>query len=420
MRMGAFPKTEWAKVDRILRPEIKTTLYLPQEATGNYLYGSDRAGGCGIRLLAEDADIADIDTAFKLLTSPDPRIKIEAEEHLKEMVRRKTATDPQPDLMDKYLSGEDGGVFQNRGGGSTRNVWSRARMASKRNEIKWTTENNKLKIYHRGVTMENKNRRNIMRTMRDSMRSERSKSLIDRPDPGRTMECVAAHLASTHFLKNGDFTRFADWRFLHRARLNLVPLNGSSSWRAGDRRCRRCGYITESLAHVVDHCMRYTALYMARHNNIVERVKKATLNKFEKIAENQVEGSERLRPDLIIRKSNKILIIDVTIPFDNRMKSLENAAKEELDKYEILRREIASQYNCETETVAFVVGALGSWYPPNGHLMKKICSPRYAELMRKLCVSDTIGFSRDIYIQHLTDIPQRQTGPPNQEGGTST
>jgi len=35
--------------------------------------------------------------------------------------------------------------------------------------------------------------------------------------------------ASSHFIRAGDFCRFADWRFVHLARLNLVPLNGSSS-----------------------------------------------------------------------------------------------------------------------------------------------------------------------------------------------
>jgi len=125
-------------------------------------------------------------------------------------------------------------------------------------------------------------------------------------------------------MKNGDYTRFADWRFIHRARLNLVPLNGSTSWRSGDRRCRRCGYITESLAHVVDHSMRYSGLYLARHNSVITRIKNAS--SFGILFKNQVCGSNGLRPDLVIRKNNKITIIDVTIPFDNRMAAFISAA----------------------------------------------------------------------------------------------
>jgi len=76
-RLGTFPKTDWARVDKILRPEIKATLYLPQEASGEYIYGSTRRGCCGIRILAEDSDIAAVDSGFKLVTSPDQRVASE-------------------------------------------------------------------------------------------------------------------------------------------------------------------------------------------------------------------------------------------------------------------------------------------------------------------------------------------------------
>lgn len=221
------------------------------------------------------------------------------------------------------------------------------------------------------------------------------------------MECVAAHPASHHFYKSGDFTRFADWRFIHRARLNLVPLNGSSSWRAGERKCRRCGYITESLAHVVDHCMRYTSLYMARHNAIVARIKVASALRFDLLSENQVIGTQGLRPDLVLRRGNKIFIVDVTIPFDNRMAAFEAAAVEKRTKYEELRSELAASHNAEVVVVPFIVGALGSWDPVNDPFLRSLCSRSYAALFRKLCVSDVIGFSRDIYIEHITGTRQR-------------
>ncbi|VVC35240.1 Reverse transcriptase domain [Cinara cedri] len=240
-----------------------------------------------------------------------------------------------------------------------------------------------------------------MRTIRESLRLKRSETLTAKPDQGRAMECVAADLASTHFIKSGDFTRFADWRFIHRARLNLVPLNGSSSWRTGDRRCRRCGYTTESLSHVVDHCMRYTALYMARHNSIVARIKKAAGTRFQVIAENTTIGTQKLRPDLVIKRGKTVLIIDVTVPFDNRMAAFEVAARSKKEKYEQLRAELASEHGA-AEVVPFIVGALGSWDPNNNKFMRQLCSRKYGDLMRKLCVSDTIRSSRNIYIEHIT------------------
>ncbi|GIY44230.1 uncharacterized protein CDAR_27071 [Caerostris darwini] len=104
------------------------------------------------------------------------------------------------------------------------------------------------------------------------------------------MECVALSPSSSHFITDGKYTRFADWRFIHKARLNLVPLNGAQQWKTGV---------------------------------------KATV-------------------------------------------------------------------------IPFVVGALGSWYPPNDVFLRKFCAKSYLNLFRKLCVSDTIRWSRDIYIEHLT------------------
>lgn len=75
MRMGEYSKTEWETLDTALRPAFKETLYVPVRASNDYLYGSSSAGSCAIPLASEDSDIFRIETAFKLLTSRDPRIR---------------------------------------------------------------------------------------------------------------------------------------------------------------------------------------------------------------------------------------------------------------------------------------------------------------------------------------------------------
>ncbi|VVC45835.1 Hypothetical protein CINCED_3A024598 [Cinara cedri] len=273
-RMGTFSKSDWATIDRILRPELKKTFYLPQEASGEFLYGSAKRGGCGIRLLAEDSDIAAVDSGFKLLTSPEDRLASDATAHAKKTTGMRLRKNADVAELDQYLSGEEDGVFrESRGYGG---VWSRARNASERLGVPRVVDGGHTAITHDGTILRRKQRREVMRTIRESLRLKRSETLTAKPDQGRAMECVAADSASTHFIESGDFTRFADWRFIHRARLNSVPLNGPSSWMAGDRRCRRCGYITESLSHVVDHCMRCAALYLAWHNAIVAMTKEAS------------------------------------------------------------------------------------------------------------------------------------------------
>jgi len=80
------------------------------------------------------------------------------------------------------------------------------------------------------VTLRRKQRINVFSTMRRAAQETRTKKLIEKPDQRRAIECVAAHEASNHFVITGEYTRFADWRFVHRARLNLVHLNGAAAW----------------------------------------------------------------------------------------------------------------------------------------------------------------------------------------------
>ena len=220
------------------------------------------------------------------------------------------------------------------------------------------------------------------------------------------MDCVANERSSSHFLRTGDFIRFADWRFIHRARLNLLPLNGSRHHdQHGNKSCRRCGYESETLPHVINHCMRYAEIITRRHNAIVSRVKKAAQQRFTILAENEaVVGN--LRPDLILVKNNKASIIDITIPFDNRMGAFEEARRAKEEKYAGLAEALHTRYST-VEVDAIVVGSLGSWDPANDRIMKRLCSKKYLALFRKLCVSDVVRASRDIYVEHITGTRQQ-------------
>ncbi|KAL1415311.1 hypothetical protein MTO96_029582 [Rhipicephalus appendiculatus] len=68
----------------------------------------------------------------------------------------------------------------------------------------------------------------------------RDRVLQAQPNQGKVMACVSADRASAHFVQSGGFTHFADRRSVHRARLNLLPLNGAAFWGSPDRD-QRCG-----------------------------------------------------------------------------------------------------------------------------------------------------------------------------------
>ncbi|KAL4103982.1 hypothetical protein QTP88_019295 [Uroleucon formosanum] len=59
--------------------------------------------------------------------------------------------------------------------------------------------------------MGGKQRRAVMRTIRDTLRLNRSDALIAKPDQGQAVECLAAHPASSHFLRDGDFMSERRW-----------------------------------------------------------------------------------------------------------------------------------------------------------------------------------------------------------------
>ncbi|KAF8778866.1 Retrovirus-related Pol polyprotein type-1 like protein [Argiope bruennichi] len=223
------------------------------------------------------------------------------------------------------------------------------------------------------------------------------------------MECVAQSPASSHFIADGTYTRFADWRFVHRARLNLLPLNGCQAWKE-DKRCRRCNEADlETLPHVLNHCKGRSRGWQLRHDTIVARVKKALATRCTIISENQRVGPDNLRPDLVVQSGNKIFIVDVTIPFENRMEGFEKAKRLKHDKYASLLP-LYSSNGVQAAIIPIVVGALGAWDPENDRFLSKYMSRGYLNKFRKLCVSDCIKWSRDIYVEHISGHRQFTDG----------
>jgi hypothetical protein len=158
--------------------------------------------------------------------------------------------------------------------------------------------------------------------------------------------------------------------------------------------------------------MTYSAGYQRRHNAIVERVKVAAGKKFQILAENETLDDSGAKPDLVLVQDNKAAIVDITIPFENRREALTASRLEKEEKYQVLAQSLRAKYAI-VSVEAFIVGALGTWDLGNERLLKSICSRSYGSLMRKLCVSDVIQWSRDIYIQHITGIKQWTEKDPN-------
>ncbi|GIY77568.1 retrovirus-related Pol polyprotein from type-1 retrotransposable element R2 [Caerostris extrusa] len=401
MRTGQFKKTDWERVDRMLKKEVKATLNLPDGASNEYLFGNRKQGCIGLPIAAEESELNLIDTAFKLLTSSDDIVSHEALSSLAHTVSKRIRRTANDSDIEDYLSGSLDDDFSTTTNHIS-NIWTVARSASRRLGVTWEFQDGVPRLLFQDLTLRPNSRKRILHSIRDRLRSQRSQDLIAKKNQGKVMECVALSPSSSHFITDAKFTRFADWRFIHKARLNLVPLNGAQQWKTGnDRRCRRCPAADETLPHVLNHCKRASRAWQLRHNSIVARIKNAVSPKCEVLGENQDISGSGLRPDLFLKHQQNYYLVDVTVPFENRCTALQAAHQRKVDKYQPVLEVLMNQ-GIKATIIPFVVGALGTWNPPNDAFMRKFCSKSYLNPFRKLCVSDTIKWSRDIYIEHLT------------------
>lgn len=93
--------------------------------------------------------------------------------------------------------------------------------------------------------------------------------------------------ASFHFPRNGDYLRFTDWRFIHRARLSCVSLFGYMPGLDDDTKAfRECGWYLETFPLVLNNCNPNLHRGTRRHK-IVARIKEAASRKWKIISENQ-------------------------------------------------------------------------------------------------------------------------------------
>ncbi|XP_033222740.1 uncharacterized protein LOC117176596 [Belonocnema kinseyi] len=256
-------------------------------------------------------------------------------------------------------------------------------------------------------------RSQVIYRLRVAVQNHYLDSLLSKKDQGKVYALASVGGASNHFLRNGSFTRFADWRFVHRARLDVLPLTGARRWGdQQDTRCRRCGYTNETLPHVLNNCGPHMVAITRRHDATVQRIVKGAKLLGEIILNKSVPeadaGCSLLRPDIVIRdeRSKTVTIIDVAIPFENGPDAFRVAREHKLQKYQPIANSLQEK-GYKVYLQAFILGTLGTWDRDKRAVIKHLrIGKRYAGLMMKLMVSDTIRWSRDIYVEHVSG--QRQ------------
>ena len=404
LRLGLLPKTELRRFDDDLRWRVKGILHLPSRASAEYLYAGTMQGCVGLTELAVEADVLLVASTWQLLTSPDEAVRLTAREQLTECVRLRLLTPPTAAQVAAYLNGE-----AMRDGGDVATRFSRVRIATKALTklvpVSWRAHDGGLQLV---LGDEELPRGKAATVLREAVRRNTAARLHAKPHQGKVMRAVADQRVSSHYTYNGSYTRFAEWRFVHRARLGLMPLNGYRHGAApADPRCRRCGFERETLPHVLCHCMqRHSVAYQRRHDAILNRLEVAVQREGVSVRKNQQvpDSASTRRPDLMVTRDGgaSVVLADVTVAFENGPDALQKASDEKVNKYDHLVRQLRREGK-EACVVALVIGSLGTWWSGNERTLRQLrVSRNYAKLMRRLMVSDTLRWSRDVYVEHIT------------------
>ena len=274
-------------------------------------------------------DFATVVQSYRMLTAKDKFVAEVAKHSLTAVVKRKTRHLPSEIEICQYLNGVSDGDLSNSSG-DIRSLWSRTRSAT--STLKNTTNlswsfNTIKKQFEITILMPQQQpditivhpvaRHHLLGVLRKAARMNIMARLQSKPDQGKVFEVSSLWSSSNHFQRSGLYTRFADWRFVHRARLDCVSLNPTKRFGGGDKRSRKCGYTLETLPHGINHCLPHMTAITNRHNAILERLvvaahKDLGTTEVNRTTQGIEAGDQSKKPDLIITNhvTKKVIIID--------------------------------------------------------------------------------------------------------------
>ncbi len=381
---------------------VKNICHLPTRATTHYIFASKQAEGLGLTDPVKENSIQTIVQAIKMLSSTDPMVSTIATREMRQSVRFTAQADPTPSLCAAFLSNTPDhrlNTIRSRTG----SLWTRTRHATKAVPVTFHLHGTAPPRISTCDYAEPVLAKDACRFLHNITRDSEAKTLHDLRDQGKV--ALALHndrfANGSSWLFTGLNLHFKDWRFIHRARLNLLPTNAvKSTWSDCDPTCHHCKQ-PETLPHMLCHCPPNMPATTDRYNKIVERLTNAVQYGSVSTDKTVADSHSPMRPDIVIEQDNKVTIIDVCCPFENSEEALEEAAARKELKYEHLRAHFEAQGKT-CSIFGFAVGALDAWHPGNERVLSALdMSPHYNNLFRKRCCTDVIQGSTDIYRQHL-------------------
>ena len=402
LRAGEPLKASLTSYRKKLIEVIRNICNLPLRATSHIIFAPIKVGGLGFQDPTAEVDVQTITQAIKMLSSSDPFVSSVAIGELRKAVRFAGRADPSPALIRDFMSGSTRGNFhRDRIRYRRHSLWTRARCACRRLNITFVVPDNEAPAIYtnsKGPCLAKSASSFLHRHVQDRA----AQKLMDYPDQGKVARALVKDSFGngSAFIYTGLNIRFRDWRFIHRARLNVVPTNqNKAKWCDVPSNCRKCSVADETLPHILNHCKPNMTKIRDRHNSIVTRLSNAIKSGVVRI-DQQVPGiTDECRPDIVIEDDNDVLVIDVTCPFENGENALAEADYNKVIKYEHVKRHYQSiGKRCSVH--GFVIGSLGSL----GTLMKRFYPSSRCQNHTSLCSANCVALMSLKALQTFTIV----------------
>ena len=192
----------------------------------------------------------------------------------------------------------------------------------------------------------------------------------------------------------------ADYITTLKLRTNTYPCSAAlARGRDIDPTCRRCGLTVETLGHISRSCPSVKDYRIKRHNVLTNTVAERAKQEEWCIAyEPRLLGqnNEMFKPDLVLVKGNKAVVLDPTIVYENG-DSLERANRGKEEKYQQLVPIVQEKFNVtEVEVRGLDIGCRGGWVHANSQTlhMLGIRDPGFEQHLCTLALKGTINLVR--------------------------
>ena len=380
--------TQLERFNRALQKMAKQILYLPEYAANAYIHLHRMYGGAGL------PDLTLLKAKF-VLQSLLAALNLEDElgSYTQKFILRKLSLD---EFIDAINNSRRSGL--SKLGKEVISALLKLKQYLKM-DIKIKKFDNKI-----GLRIDNMPYKNPWPAFNRFLQRESLSKLINAPNQGRYWKTLSSYPQATKSVYNFH-TKLCDWRYIHKARLNLTPLRGTMLWnRNSDQNCRRCQVARETLNHVINNCPVHKHEIIQRHNAARDKLEEALTKKL-KVLKEQRFGN--LQPDLILQdsKQHRSYIVDVKVSAECP-EIFEFNQRENSVKYDSLRRAFEVQGSSATVHV-IQLGALGSIDRDSANFLHKILkSKRKANHLIRMLSFSNCHYSRNVTVYHVSGVQQ--------------